>query len=232
VRRKSHYTILGIPRGESREGVRAAYLRRVKEFHPDHAGEASTQAFREVQQAYDVLSDPQKRRSYDSQLERKRPARKWQTEPLTRHQAVEPLVPDRPLAQQGAGGPSPYIDRLFDRFAADLTPIAASPEWSPEVIGLDVIISAEQAAQGGDFTVEVPVRETCRVCAGSGVSWPFSCAACAQSGWIPSEKALRLRVPPGIRHGTTVHLLLQSAGGAAVRLRLLIDERMRAPPVW
>jgi DnaJ-class molecular chaperone len=231
VKRKSHYAILGIPRDESRDGIRAAYLRRVKALHPDHAGEASTHAFREVQQAYDVLSDPRRRRSYDSQLDRKRPARTWQAEPLTRRRPVEPLVPDRPLAPREPLDSSPFFDQLFDRFVGDLTPITASPEQSPEVIGLDVTLSAEQAMRGGDFTLGVPVREICTTCAGTGVYWPFSCGTCNQRGWIAGEGVLHLSVPPGVRHGTVVHLRLGDAGGAVLRVRLLIDRRMRAPPV-
>jgi molecular chaperone DnaJ len=232
VRRKSHYTILGIPKDESHEGVREAYLRLVKALHPDHAGESSTQAFREVQQAYDVLSDPERRRSYDNQLEHKRPARTWQTEPLTWHQPVEPLVRDQPLAARGRTGPSPFFDEVVNRFFADVTPIGGHPTPSPEVIGLDVTMSAEQALQGGDFNIGVPTRETCRVCAGTGVSWPFPCVVCAQKGWIAGERLLRLRVPPGTRHGTVVHLQLEPAGGVTLRIRLLIDRRMRAPPIW
>ncbi len=231
MKRKSHYTILGIPRDENRDGIRAAYLRRVKALHPDHAGEASTQAFREVQQAYDVLSDPQRRRIYDSQLDRKRPARAWRAEPLTRHQPVEPLIPDRPLAPREPFGPSPFFERFFDRFEADPTPIAASPAPSPVAVELDVTLSAEQAARGGDFTFSIPVRETCTECEGAGISWPFSCVACAQRGWIMGERILRLRVPPGIRHGTVVHLQLERTSGAVLRVRLLIDRRMRAPPI-
>ena len=77
MRWKSHYSILGVPRGETPKGIRAAYLRLVKALHPDHAGEASTKAFREVQLAYDVLSDPARRSNYDEALDRKRPARVW-----------------------------------------------------------------------------------------------------------------------------------------------------------
>jgi DnaJ-class molecular chaperone len=232
VKRKSHYAILGIPRRESRAGIRAAYLRRVKALHPDHAGEASTPAFREVQQAYDVLSDPERRRRYDDQLDHKRPARIWQTEPLTRHQPVEPLVGDQPLAARGRTVASTFVDELVHRFFADVTPIGGSPRPSQEVVGLDVTMSVEQAARGGDFTVGVPIRETCRVCAGTGVSWPFSCVVCAQQGWVEGEHLLRLNVPPGIRHGTVVHLQLEKAGGVTLRIRLLIDRRMRAPPIW
>ena len=230
--RKSHYTILGIPKDESHEGIRAAYLRLVKALHPDHAGESSTQAFREVQKAYDVLSDPQNRRSYDIQLDHKRPARTWQAEPLTRNQPVEPLVPDQPLAGRGRTGPSTFFDDVVNRFFADVTPVGRYPAPSPEVIELDVTVSAEQAARGGDFTVAVPIRETCRACAGTGVSWPYSCVVCAQKGWIAGEQLLRLKVPRGTRHGSVVHLQLEPAGGVTLRIRLLIDRRMRAPPIW
>jgi curved DNA-binding protein CbpA len=66
---KDYYTILGIPAGSSPEAVKKAYRRLVMRFHPDKTGgDAYTAAyFREVQEAYDVLSDPLRREDYHQQ---------------------------------------------------------------------------------------------------------------------------------------------------------------------
>ena len=63
---KDYYTILGLPAGAAPEAVKKAYRRLVMRFHPDKTGEDAYAAahFREVQEAYDVLSDPLRREDY------------------------------------------------------------------------------------------------------------------------------------------------------------------------
>ena len=232
MRRKSHYRILGIPRGESPEGIRAAYRRLAKELHPDHGGESSANAFREIQQAYDVLSDPKRRRRYDHQLDRKRPARSWRADPLTRHHDPEPLVAEPQPVATTRRDPSSAFDELFDRFLGDVTPIGDRSRPVRNEIDLDVTIPAAQAARGGTLTLDLPVREPCGICAGTGVDWPFPCVACGQQGWIVRNRVLHLQVAPNVRSGTIVHLTPRQAGGVALRIRLLVERNMRAPPGW
>ena len=230
--RKSHYRILGITRAASDAGIREAYLRLVKALHPDHAGVSSTQAFREVQQAYDVLSDPERKKSYDDQLDRKRPARVWGAEPLTRYDRVEPLVPDRPLMQRPRTSPGIIFDESMTPISTEFFSVGGTSTTSAMVVDLDVWVSTDQAAQGGVFDGEVVARATCGTCAGTGYDWPFPCLTCRQSGWVSRSKRLRLHLPPGVLHGTVVHLPAHRTGGAELRIRLLIDGRMRAPPIW
>jgi DnaJ-class molecular chaperone len=64
------YMILGVSRAESPGGIRAAYRDLARKLHPDVAGEQATHAFQEVSEAYDVLSDPERRRQYNHELER------------------------------------------------------------------------------------------------------------------------------------------------------------------
>jgi molecular chaperone DnaJ len=227
--RKSHYTILGIPRGETSKGVRAAYLRLVKALHPDRAGEGSTNAFREVQHAYDVLSDPARRKSYDETLDPKRPAQAWQAEALTRHHRVEPLVPDKPLASRGNAGWRPLLDDWLEAMMAAVSPIGAYSH-PPTRIDFDLVLSPGQAERGGDFTLSVPVERSCRRCAGTGVDGRYPCPACRQRGVIVREQVLRLRIPAGVRQGTVIDLQPGHSDGMTLRVRLLVDRRMRAPP--
>jgi curved DNA-binding protein CbpA len=67
---KDLYRLLGLPRGASREDVRKAHRRLVRKYHPDaNSGDNSTEErFKEVQHAYEVLSDPRKRREYDDEV--------------------------------------------------------------------------------------------------------------------------------------------------------------------
>jgi DnaJ-class molecular chaperone len=232
VRRKNHYTILGITRGETPEGVRAAYLRLVKALHPDHAGASSARAFREVQKAYDVLSDPAKRQRYDDQLEPKRPARTWYSEPLIRDHGVEPLVREEPLSEPSRASRSTPPADVFARFLFGPTPIGTNPESYPSEIDVDVTLSAARAARGGDVVLLIPVRELCPLCGGTGLDWARPCSACRRSGIVVSEQPVRLRLPPRVRNGTVVHLRLDHVGGMVVRVHLVVDTKLRAPPPW
>ena len=231
MKRSSHYSILGIPRGESPEGIRAAYLRLVKALHPDRAGAPSTRAFREVQQAYDVLSDPVSRRSYDEKLGRKRPVRTWRAEPLTRHQPIEPLVPDERLATTAGVNRRPAQGDWPGSFFAGAAPIAANP-WQSTRYDLDLKVSPEQAALGGDFTIAVPIEVHCPFCSGTGLDWPSPCLACHQQGTIVREHVLRLHIPAGAQHGSFIHVQPEQVDGIALRVRLLTDRTTRAPPLW
>lgn len=66
----NYYSILGLPRTASVEEIRDAYRRQAIRYHPDHNPETIDAArFREIQEAYEVLGDPRRKRSYDRQLE-------------------------------------------------------------------------------------------------------------------------------------------------------------------
>jgi len=70
MERKTYYMILGVSSTETDRGIRAAYRDLAKRLHPDVAGEQATRSFQEVSEAYRVLSDPQRRREYNDELNR------------------------------------------------------------------------------------------------------------------------------------------------------------------
>lgn len=65
---KNYYIILGISPTTSAEGVRGAFRRLAKKFHPDKAGGERTAFFQDITEAYEVLSDPEKRKLYNQKL--------------------------------------------------------------------------------------------------------------------------------------------------------------------
>jgi DnaJ-class molecular chaperone len=81
-----YYKVLGVDRAESAQGIHTAYRRLAKQCHPDLVGGHSKEQFQGIQEAYEVLSDPDKRKNYDASMNKGR--HRWQSdiEP-------EPLVP-------------------------------------------------------------------------------------------------------------------------------------------
>ncbi len=63
-----YYEILGINPGAEEKEIRGAYRKLAKQYHPDAGEGSSAEAFRSVQEAYDILSDPERRREYDKRL--------------------------------------------------------------------------------------------------------------------------------------------------------------------
>jgi curved DNA-binding protein CbpA len=86
---KDYYAALGIDHGESFPGIHRAYRQLAKECHPDRIGRQGTQRFQEVQEAYEVLSNPGKRKTYDASIDRQ-----GRMSTVGAH-IVQPLVPSR-----------------------------------------------------------------------------------------------------------------------------------------
>ena len=110
---RNYYTVLRVPEDADPIAIRHAYRTLVRRFHPDTGIGSSAEKFREVTEAYDVLSDPQRRHDHDIDLARSRAYSRVRPEPLIPETptyvvfrpSAEPLIPkatvhvvDRPAA--------------------------------------------------------------------------------------------------------------------------------------
>lgn len=96
---KDYYFILGVARDDPPERIRDAYRELAKRFHPDVAGAQHAATFREIAEAYDTLSDAERRRGYDRALGRP-PADASEPPPgrsRPHDPPVEPLAPPSPV---------------------------------------------------------------------------------------------------------------------------------------
>jgi curved DNA-binding protein CbpA len=84
---RSYYAVLHVPEDADPAAIRHAYRTLVRRFHPDAGVGSSAQKFREVTEAYDVLSNPQRRHDHDIDLARSR---------VLSHVVPEPLIPETP----------------------------------------------------------------------------------------------------------------------------------------
>jgi curved DNA-binding protein CbpA len=83
-----YYEALGVDRAESPQGIHTAYRRLAKQYHPDLVGGHSKEKFQGIQEAYEVLSDPDKRKNYDASIDKGGRRGKGGIDP-------EPLVPSQ-----------------------------------------------------------------------------------------------------------------------------------------
>ena len=220
MERKSYYMVLGVSSSETTGGIRAAFRDLAKRLHPDVAGEQATRSFQEVAEAYDVLSDPHRRREYNRKLSLAEsgeiiPARSAPPAPVVRE----------PIAILGnPAGIRPSFEAMYERFRRNFTGIGVPKSEHLEGLNLEVLLTPEEASRGCIMPLGVPVFSPCTQCGGSGRDWVFPCAYC-QQGMVESEAVVRIRIPPMVRSGSIFEIPLQGLGihNFYLRLHVLVE---------
>ena len=229
--KRSYYAILGVPRSESAGGIRAAYRDLARRYHPDHADTADPKEFRRVRQAYEVLSDPERRKAYNGSLDGEMARNAPIAEPRSRSRsAPEPLVRERRSAEPLTPEPMslfrdfqtlrPSFGALWDRFQRNFTGVGVPKAERLEALNVEVVLTPEQAVYGVDVPLGVPVFSTCPACGGSGRQWSFPCLDCGQEGYVEGEAVVSIDVPAGVRSGTVFEIPMTGLGIDNLFLRL------------
>ena len=158
--KRDYYEVLGVERAASGAELKTAYRKLAMEFHPDRnqGDKQAEERFKEVGEAYSVLSDPQKRQRYDA----------------FGHAANG--MPD-------LGGFS--FDSAFDLFDMFFGGGGRRRQTGPQPgadLRMNVDISFEESVFGASRTVEVPRKGTCPDCSGSGAAPGTQAAQCPDCG--------------------------------------------------
>jgi molecular chaperone DnaJ len=223
--KRDYYIILGVSRSESRAGIREAFRKLAKKYHPDLGGPEATETFREIAQAYETLSDPEQRRTYDQTLRRAESF--LRSEPLeeARRQGSyqpEPLVPKPMSILHDFQTIRPSFDALFDRILRNFSGIRVAKAECLEDLNIDIILTPMEAARGVVAAIGVPVFHICWSCQGTGREWLFPCTGCAGQGMIEEHQTVSARIPPGVRDRDIIELPIEGFGIHNFYLRLHI----------
>ena len=177
---KDYYKVLGVSEKAAPEEIKKAYRRLAKRYHPDaNPGDTSaSERFKDVGEAYSVLSDPAKRKRYDH---------------MRRLGAFAPggnrRDPARPgfgsATEQGfsfddLGGLSDLFGSIFDRSGRKATREASKGPRKGNDVEYAVDIDFRTAVTGGRVTITVPVTEECATCAGRGARPQTATARCKE----------------------------------------------------
>jgi molecular chaperone DnaJ len=185
--KKDFYEVLGIPRTASKDQIKDAYRKLAMQYHPDRnkAPEAE-EKFKEISEAYAVLSDDQKRQQYDT-LGHAGFDQRYTEEDIFRGADFSDIFGD-------LGGGFSDIFRVF--FGGGGFGGGGGGGYNERVTrGQDLLyeltVTLEEAAKGTEKEIEVPRTERCDVCGGSGAApgtQPKTCQRCGGAGRVQTAR--------------------------------------------
>jgi molecular chaperone DnaJ len=235
--KRDYYDTLGVQRGASDSDLKAAYRKLAMKHHPDrNPGDKHCEhRFKEVNEAYEVLKDPDKRAAYDR----------------FGHAAFEHGM--------GGGGPgfgadfaSTFADIFDDFFGMGRRTGRGSGRERGADLRYNMEISLEDAYYGKSAQVRIPTSVTCEICSGTGAKSGTKpkpcptcggygkvrhaqgfftlertcltcqgrgqviddpCPACAGAGRVTRERTLTVNIPPGVEDGTRIRLAGEGEAG-------------------
>ena len=186
---KDYYSVLGVPEAASADDIKKAYRRLAKQYHPDANpnNKEAAERFKEIGEAYSVLSDAEKRKQYDTM--RKNPFAGFGGRTTTHSSAGAPgggAAGGFSFEDIGdLGGLSDIFESIFARGKKRGAGAQASSRGND--VEYLVEIPFKTAARGGKITITVPITDECATCNGSGSApgtKPRVCDECRGSGVI------------------------------------------------
>ena len=234
---RDYYKVLGVERTASEADVKSAFRKLARKHHPDvnPGNKDAEKQFKEINEAYQVLSDPAKRKKYDEL------GADWEhgvsQEEMMRRYAREAAAGGGRGgdAHFGAGDFSDFFEQFFggasERFRAGGGVhgfgFSAEPVRAPD-LRAEVQVNLYDAIRGARRRLEMVAQDECSTCGGSGIvtseqrqgknriiQAARACQTCGGAGVIPTPRALEVTIPAGVTDGT--QLRLKGQGGRGTR---------------
>jgi DnaJ-class molecular chaperone len=222
---QDYYKTLGVLRGADEKQIKKAYRELARKLHPDvNKSPDAEERFKAINEAYQVLSDPEKRKMYDrfgADWERYQAAGATSANGEVRDfaqwysgQAGEPNARYE-YRTSGGEGFSDFFETLFGG-ARDIAGGARRRRANPrrgEDHEYPVELPLREAFAGTTRTYELQVPETCDACRGSGLRDGDLCAICGGSGTLSRRSKIEVSIPAGIRDGQKVRVAGKGSPG-------------------
>jgi DnaJ-class molecular chaperone len=203
---RDYYQILGIPRSASADDIKKAYRRLARQVHPDlHSGAKKSEMekkFKELNEAHEVLSDPDKRKKYDQY------GAQWE-----QAEAFEKARQQGGAQgfswQQTGGGPggeafSDIFENLFGGRGRGGTGRGFPTPGDDLETEVDLTLREVLSGVTKRVSLNEPVR--CSTCQGTGALRGRTCPTCFGSGSTAESKTIEVKIPAGVQDGTRVRV--------------------------
>ncbi len=201
--KKNFYRVLGVNPKASPDKIKRAYRKAAKRFHPD-VSRRNGEKFREVQEAYETLSDPEKKALYDREVLKSRsPA----VQPQSYYSYPSGSVPSSPFDEIEA-----FFGRFEDFWEDPWADFFSEIAQSHEDLSVEIILTPSEARKGCKVLLEIPIWNRCRRCRGTGYDKEWICSLCRGRGEERLEKKLRVTFPAGVKNGTEMRIPLRRLG--------------------
>jgi len=238
-KKRDYYEILGVNRDSSDEEIKKSYRKLAMKFHPDRNPDSkdAEEKFKEAKEAYEVLSEPEKRRAYDAYG----------------FAGVNPQMGGMGDGAPGFGGFAEAFGDIFsDIFGGGQGGRGRASVYRGADLRYNLEVTLEQAARGTETKIRIPtmeacetchgtgakpgthpktcetchgsgnvrlsqgffsIQQTCPTCHGSGKMIVDPCATCRGAGRVKKHKTLAVKIPPGVDEGDRIRLTGEGEAG-------------------
>jgi molecular chaperone DnaJ len=229
---KNYYDLLGVKKDATDKDIKQAYRRLARKYHPDvNPGDKTAEAkFKEMNAAYEVLSDKEKRQKYDKYGD------KWQYadqfEQAAQQQGQYRQYPTGDGTSYHFGGDIGGMDSLFDELFGGSRSRGASRRTRSargQDLETNIEVTLEEAFSGTSRMIDLQGEQPCAACQGTGRIQNVPCSVCRGAGVVASVNRLEVRIPSGVTTGSRVRISGKGqpgyGGGASGDLYLNITVR-------
>ncbi|TEB07629.1 Curved DNA-binding protein [Pelotomaculum schinkii] len=229
---QDYYEILGVSRTATEKEIKSAYRKLARKWHPDlHTGrdkETAEEKIKKINEAYEVLSDKEKREKYDRLGANWRAGDDFQPPPDTEgfHFYTG--------GDAGASGFSDFFEAIFGGgFGRGARTARRGPVQGQDAES-EVELTLEEAYRGGQKSLQLSTREICQACGGQGHDGQSFCPRCGGTGVTSSTKTLAVKIPPGVADGSRIRLKGQGGEGlnGGTRGDLYLKVRILPHPLY
>lgn len=225
---KDYYKILGVDRKASEAETKAAYRKAARKHHPDlHVKSekaAAEEQFKEINEAYAVLGDAEKRAQYDSLGQNLHSGQEWQPTPDMAD------FGSRSWSTAGAEGFSDFFESLFGQARSNDSHrgFRQPRNIRGQDLESELELTLEEAYHGGQKALQFSVRGLCPACGGSGSVNQKICQNCGGTGSKTIFKTLDVKIPAFVRDKSKIRLMGQGADGSSAGMAgdLLLTVRI------
>jgi DnaJ-class molecular chaperone len=234
VKEQDYYTILGVGRDADDKAIRSAFRKLARKHHPDINPNdiAAEEAFKRVNEAYEVLSDAGSRKLYD------RYGADWRHykdagftgdeprgQPFTRSTSTEyPQWFERSgdgstrefvfQEESDAGGFGDLLHSIFGSRRGERAGAGRTIRQKGEDLQVDVTVSFDEAYHGATRRLDIRSPESCDTCGGAGYIKQQPCPTCDATGVEMKQKTIEVKIPAGVKDAQRIRIAGQGGKGA------------------
>ena len=233
---KDYYKVLGVPRTASADAIRKAFRKLARTYHPDVAKDkkGAEEKFKEINEAYEELGDPDKRKKYDElgadwKAGGARPGPGGQAFRTYSWRTGEPGGED---FEFGGTGFSDFFEQFFGRGGRGRGGFAEPETEKGQDVEADLMVTLEEAMKGAIRPITLRRNTPCPECHGTGAKGRQVCPSCFGTGQVTKTENYKVKIPPGVRDGQRLRLTGQGEPGmgGGPRGDLYLRVRMASHP--